>query len=302
MKDGGLFNNTSIISWLQYFSDNTDVDLEHVKILDITKKNKNLIPACEAHRCVLVFTEAGHPDIFYRMYNAGLGDCTVIYNDGSEPKGEIITNKVAQMIDRGINASAGMLILNDKARSTVKFGMDNSVLAKGAVRYVGSEIRAIILSKMNIEDGKNICVISGESIVVEASIIDGEGTIIAVEYNGNDRRALEDNVEQFGLNNVEIIDHVDEDTLKGLPVPDVTMLVASASMENEIKTLLKINPKMEFVIYTLDFVVAGSMFEMCKKLELPEPEIIQISVAKVTSRHTYNQQPEPWIITCRFED
>ena len=68
----GLFNNTHIISWLQYFSDNTDIDLEHVKILDITKKNKNLIPTCEAHRCVLVFTEAGHPDIFYRMYNAGL--------------------------------------------------------------------------------------------------------------------------------------------------------------------------------------------------------------------------------------
>ena len=38
----GLFNNTHIISWLQYFSDNTDIDLEHVKILDITKKNKNI--------------------------------------------------------------------------------------------------------------------------------------------------------------------------------------------------------------------------------------------------------------------
>ena len=68
--ENGLFNNSHIISWLQYFSDNTDIDLEHVKILDITKKNKNLIPACEVHRCVLVFTEAGHADIFYRMYNA----------------------------------------------------------------------------------------------------------------------------------------------------------------------------------------------------------------------------------------
>lgn len=302
MNDNRLFNNTSIISWLQYFSDNTDVDLEHVKILDITRKNKNLIPACEAHRCVLVFTEAGHADIFYRMYNAGLGECTVIYNEGSEPTGEIKQSKVSHMIDRGINASAGMLILNDNARSTVKFGMDNSVLAKGTVKYVGSEIRAIILSKMHIEEGKNICVISGESIVVESAIIDGEGTIIAVEYNGNDRRALEDNVEQFGLNNVQIIDHIDEQTMTGLPVPDVTMLVASASMEQEIEQLLKINPKMEFVIYTLDFVVAASMPAMCKKLGLPEPEIIQISVAKVTSRHTYDQQPAPWIITCRFED
>lgn len=292
-----LFNNSHIISWLQYFSLKTDVDLEHVKILDITRKNKNLIPACEAHRCVLVFTEAGHPDIFYRMYNAGLGDCTVIYNEGSEPTGEIKENKVADMIDRGINASAGMLILNPNARSTVKFGMDNTSLAKGSVKYVGSEIRAIILSKMQIEEGKNICVISGESIVVESAILNGEGSIIAVEYNKNDRKALEENVEQFGINNVTIIDHVSEDTLKGLPIPDVTMLVASASMEQEISALLTINPNMEFVIYTLDFVLAASMIDYCKKICISDPEIIQISVSKVTSRHNINAEPAPWLIT-----
>jgi len=292
-----LFNNGSIISWLQYFSNNTEVDLEHVKILDITRKNKNLIPACEAHRCVLVFTEAGHPDIFYRMYNAGLGDCTVIYNEGSEPEGPIKTDKVSSMIDRGINASAGMLILNPNARSTVKFGMDNSALARGSVRYVGSEIRAVILSKMRIEEGKNICTISSESIAVEAAILDGEGSVIAVEYNKNDRRALEDNVEQFGLNNVVIIDHIDDEALSTLPVPDVTMLVASASMEKEIETLLKVNPSMEFVVYTLDFAVAASMLNYCKKISISDPEIIQIAVSKVNSRHTYENEPSPWIIS-----
>ena len=105
-----LFNNSNILSWLQYFSENTDIDLEHVKILDITRKNKNLIPTVEAHRCVLVFTEAGHTDIFYKMWDVGLGECDVIYNEGSEPKGEIKRNKVSEMIDRGINASAGMIV------------------------------------------------------------------------------------------------------------------------------------------------------------------------------------------------
>lgn len=294
-----LFTNTHIISWLQYFSNNTEVDLEHVKLLDITRKNKNIIPTVEAHRCVLVFTEAGHPDIFYRMYNAGLGDCLVIYNEGSEPSGPIKQNLVSEMIDRGINASAGMLIFNKNARSTVKFGMDNKVFSPGSVRYVGSEIRAVILSKMQIEEGKNICVISGESIVIESAILDGEGTVIAVEYNKNDRRALEDNVEQFGLNNVKIIDHVDEESMKGLPIPDVTMLVASASMEQEMKYMLSINPDMEFVIYTLDFVTAGNMQKLFNDLGLADPEIIQISVSKVNAKHNYDAQPAPWIITSR---
>lgn len=296
--EGHIFNNTHVLAWLQYFSDNTEVDLEHVKILDITRKNKNLIPAVEAHRSVLVFTEAGHPDIFYRMYNAGMGECTVIYNEGSEPAGPIKQSRVADMIDRGINASAGMLILNPNARSTIKFGMDNSVFASGSVRYVGSEIRAVILSKMQINEGKNICVISGESIAVEAAILDGEGTVIAVEYNAGDRSTLEDNVGQFGLNNVTIIDHVDEETMARLPVPDVTMLVASASMEQEMRCLLKINPDMEFVIYTLDFVVAGTMPALCRELGIRDPEIVQISVSKLTSKNTYNTQPAPWLITC----
>ncbi len=294
-----IFTNTHIISWLQYYSENTDLDLEHVKLLDITKKNKNIIPTVEAHRCVLVFTEAGHKDIFYRMYSAGLGDCTVIYNEGSEPVGEIKKNKLSDMIDRGINASAGMLILNPHARSTFKFGMDNSVFTPGSVRYVGSEIRAVLLSKMQIEEGKNICVISGESIVIEAGILNGDGTIIAVEYNSNDRRALEDNVDQFGLHNVKIVDHVDAENFKDLPVPDVTMLVASASMEQEMKYMLSINPDMEFVIYTLDFVTAAGMPALCTQLGLEDPEIIQISVSKLGRKNNFENQPAPWIITCR---
>ncbi len=294
-----LFTNSHVLAWLEYFSSHTDLDLEHVKILDITRRNKNLIPTVEAHRSVLVFTEAGHPDIFYRMFNAGLGDCTVIYNEGSDPTGPIRQNRVAEMIDRGINASAGMLILNPNARSTVTFGMDNSSFANGSVRYVGSEIRAVILSKMQLDMGKNICVISGESIAVEAAILDGEGTVIAVEYNQNDRATLEDNVGQFGLNNVVIIDHVDEKTMAGLPVPDVTMLVASASMEQEMKCLLALNPNMEFVIYTLDFVVAASMPKLCAQLGIHDPEIIQIAVSKLNSKHTYDTQPAPWLISGR---
>ncbi len=295
--DTNIFNNSNVISWLQYFSDNTDVDLEHVKILDITKKNKNLIPAVEAHRSVLVFTEAGHDDIFYRMFDAGLGECIVVYNEGSEPSGDIKRDKVANMIDRGINASAGMLILNDHARTTLKYGIDNSELAYGSVKYVASEIRTVLLSKMHLTEGKNVCVISGESIAVEAAHCDGEGSIIAVEYDSRDRSTMEDNVSRFGLDNITIVDHVGEDTMKDLPVPDVTMLVASASMEKEMEYLLSVNPNMEFVVYTLDFTVAASMENICKRFGIRDPEVIQMTVSKLTSKHTFQTQPSPWIIS-----
>lgn len=294
-----LFTNKHIIEWLQYFSDNTDIDLEHVKLLDITRKNKNLIPTVEAHRCVLVFTEAGDKDIFYKMWDVGLGDCEVIYNEGSEPSGPIKRNKVSDMIDRGINASAGMVVLNPNARSTIKFGMDNKLFATGSVKYVGSEIRSVLLSKMRIHEDKNLCVISGESIAVEAAMMNGEGTVIAVEYKESDRETMEENVNKFGLRNVAIVDHVGEDTMGNLPVPDTTMLVASASLEHELEYLTGLNPDMEFVIYTLDFRVAASIRDILTRYGLNDITIIQIAVSKLTSKNVFENQPAPWIISAR---
>ncbi|MCR5417846.1 MAG: precorrin-6B methylase [Lachnospiraceae bacterium] len=292
-----LFSNKNIISWLQYFSDQTDIDLEHVKLLDITGKNKNLIPAVEAHRCVLVFTEAGNKEIFYKMWEVGLGDCEIVYNEGSDPEGPIKRNKVKEMIDRGINASAGMIVLNPNARNTMHFGMDNQRFVLGSVKYVGSEIRSVLLSKMQVHESKNICVISGESIAVEAAMMAGEGTVIAVEYKERDRETMEENVSRFGLTNVEIVDHVGEDTMKDLPVPETTMLVASASLEHELAYLTSINPEMEFVIYTLDFGVAGSIRNILERFNIGDITVLQIAVSKLTSRNVFENQPTPWIIT-----
>ena len=292
-----IFTNEIILSWLQYFAKNTPIDLEKVKMLDITRKNKNLIPTVESHKTVLVFTEAGIPDIFYRMWNAGLGECDVWYNEGSEPVGEIKHDKLRDMINRGINASAGMLIVNENARNTYKIGMDNHNFRRGSIRYVGSEIRSVILNKMHVGRQDDICVISGESIAIEAAIIAIEGSVVAVEYNKDDRATMEDNIDHFGLTNVHVIDHMDEESMKGCPVPSLVFLVASASMEQEIEWLMKLNPKINIVVYTLDFTVAANMSKIFEKYGIKDIEVIQVSVSKLNAKNSFEQQPAPWIIS-----
>ena len=132
-----LFNNSHILAWLQYFSDHTQVDLEKVKLLDITRKNKNLIPTVESHPAVLVFTEAGHADIFYRMWDAGLGDCTVWYNEGSDPSGPIKHDLLRDMIDRGINASAG--IIDNYVRITIGTDAQMDAFLQGTEAFLRGE-------------------------------------------------------------------------------------------------------------------------------------------------------------------
>jgi precorrin-6Y C5,15-methyltransferase (decarboxylating) len=294
-----MFSNEVILSWLQYFSQNVDFNLAKLKMLDITGKNKNLIPTVMSNRLVLVFTDAGHPDIFYDMWNAELGDCDIWYNEGSDPSGEIKHDKVADMIHRGINASAAMLIVNPNAATNYPIGIENSRFSCGSVHYVCREVRAIIMNKLNVGDQDNICIISGESIAVEAAMIAGEGSVIAVEYDRRDRDTMKCNVDKFGLSNVIIVESLDEGTLNNLPVPNKAFIVASPRLDREIKNLLAVNPAMDFVIYTLDFEILTSLPALLRENGLEGTEAIHIEVSRVNSKKMVEPFPAPWLISAR---
>ncbi|NPV91313.1 MAG: precorrin-6B methylase [Firmicutes bacterium] len=294
-----MFTNEVILSWLQYFSQNVEFNLAKLKMLDITGKNKNLIPTIMSNRAVMVFTDAGHPNIFYDMWNSDLGDCEIWYNEGSDPSGEIKHDKVSNMINRGINASAAMLILNPGAVTNYQIGIENSRFSCGSVQYVCREVRAVIMNKLNLGDQDNICIISGESIAVEAAMIAAEGSVIAVEYDPRDRCTMKENIEKFGLSNVTIVESLNNGILDKLPVPDIAFIVASPRIDSEIKRLLAINPAMNFVIYTLDFEMLTSLPARFRENGLERTEAIHIAVSRVNSKNMVEPFPAPWLISGR---
>jgi precorrin-6Y C5,15-methyltransferase (decarboxylating) len=294
-----MFSNEVILSWLHYFSEHVDINLAKLKMLDMTGKNKNLIPSIMCNRAVLVFVNAGNPEIFYDMWNAELGDCEVWYNEGSDPWGEIKHDRVSDMIHRGINYSAAMLILNPHAATNTQIGMENSRFSPGSVQYVCREVRAIIMNKLNLGDQDNICIISGESIAVEAAIIAAEGCVIAVEYDRKDRVTMQCNADKFGLNNVIIVESLDNNILDGLPVPDIAFIVGSSKIGSEIKSLMAVNPAINFVIYTLDFEVLTALPGLLKENGLERTEAIRVEVTRVNSKRMMEPFPSPWIVSAK---
>ncbi len=300
MEKEAIFTNDVILKWLQYFAENTPIDLEQIKMMDVTKKNMNIIPTVESHKAVLAFVEAGDTEVFYRMWNAGLGEVEVWYNEGSDPEGEIKHDDVRFMIDRGINASAGMLLVNPNAVSTNKSGLGD-VTMRPASKQVGNEIRNIILSKMRIDVEDTICVVGGEVIAIDAAFRASEGTILAVEYNGKQRAALEDNVEYYDLRNVRILDRVDEEHLAGYPAPAIAFIVASASLNQEIDCLMKLNPNIILVVYTLDFTEAGRLKDLFDAKGIKDAEVIRIGIDRLGPGNTFDREPAPWIVSGRIE-
>lgn len=291
-----IFNNESILAWLKYFSDHTDIDLSAIRILDITGDNKNLMATVQANRSVLVFTDGNHPEVFYNMWDNGMGDCEVWYNEGSEPEGTMKHNLLSEMIDRGVNVSAAMLINNPNAHTGYRTGLDNSMFSPGSIRYVAPEIRAVIMNKLNLDEADNVCVVSGESIAVEAAIAARKGKVVAVEYKAGDHQTMEENVLRFGLRNVLIVDEMESYSHRW-PVPDVAFLVASPKLDTELQALVQVNPRIRVVIYTLEFNYMSRIPGMLWDNGIRPTEIMQLSVSKVGRRDEIEVQPAPWIFS-----
>jgi len=203
------------------------------------------------------------------------------------------------MINRGINASAAMLVLNPNAATNSQIGIENSRFACGSVHYVCREGRAVIMNKLNLGDRDIICIISGESIAVEAAIAASEGSVIAVEYDPRDRDTMKENIDKFGLNNVTIVESLEDPLLDTLPVPDLAFIVGSSRLGREIKRLRTMNPAMDFVIYTLDFEILTSLPALFEENGLVRTEAIHLEVSRVNSKNLVEPFPAPWIVSAK---
>ena len=133
-------------------------------------------------------------------------------------------------------------------------------------------------------------------------MIANEGEIIAVEYNKHDRFSMEENITKFGLNNVSIVSDTSRNSLKPLPVPSLSFIVATDRFEEEVQNLLKINPQMKFVVYTLELDILSKILEVFDKYHITRTEVIQIAMSKLNRKNVFEAKPAPWIISGEIID
>lgn len=297
MNQDNVYTNGAMLNWTGYFAEMMDISPEKIKLLNICQKKKNVIPSIESHKRVLVFADASHKNLCYEIWEAGLGDCDVWYGTGTEPGGTITNAKIKDMINTEINEPTVFFILNENTRESYKIGIKNENFSRGPVHYVGSEIRAVIMSLLHVDAQDVICIVSGESIAIEAAIVASEGTIIAVEHDKASQAAMEANVEKFGVHNIEIVPDMSPSSLSTLPTPRLAFIVATKNLEQHIQNLLALNPSMQFVIYTLELDILSGIKALFEKYHIRNMEVLQITVSKLDSKSVFVTQPSPWLIS-----
>lgn len=299
MESSGMkvYNTSEMLAWVGNFAERMGVSPEKIKMLNICGKKKNVLPTIETHKRVMIFADESQPDLFYELWEGGYGEYDMWLGIGTSKEDAVKTRKIKDYMDRKITEPTVIFIINENTREASRYGIKNEFFSKGSVNYVGHEIRAVIMNMLSCDVGDTICIVSGESIVIEAAIEASEGTIIAVEPDERDMRSLQDNVSKFGVHNVEIISSLTKENLESVPTPRLAFIVASKRLEEEIKVLLEVNPHMQFIIYTLELDMLVSIKNIFEKYNIQNTEVLQIAISKSDKRSVMVAQPSPWMVS-----
>ncbi len=291
------FSSKQMLDWMGYIADMLQISPEKIKLLNTCSKRRNVLATIATHKRVLIFADETNENMLYKLWEAGYGDYEMYYGQGYEP-GEMKHCKVSELMDVNISGPTVIFVVNENTRESMIFGMKNENFSTGSVKYVGHEIRSVIMNKLEMDVRDTVLIASGESIVIEASMVAYEGVVIAVERDKGSLASMEENAAKFGVHNVEIVSDLTEEALKDKPVPRLAFLVAQKdTIEQDIVTLKKINPDMKIIIYTLELDILSDIPYLFKKHGINLSEVMQISVSKTDKDSVFVAQPAPWIIS-----
>ncbi|WP_448902863.1 Precorrin-6B methylase 2 [Eubacterium sp.] len=297
MAEKVAFSSKQMLDWMGYIADMLQISPEKIKLLNTCSKRRNVLATIATHKRVLIFADETNENMLYKLWEAGYGDYEMYYGQGYEP-GEMKHCKVSELMDVNISGPTVIFVVNENTRESMIFGMKNENFSTGSVKYVGHEIRSVIMNKLEMDVRDTVLIASGESIVIEASMVAYEGVIIAVERDKGSLASMEENAAKFGVHNVEIVSDLTEEALKDKPVPRLAFLVAQKdTIEQDIVTLKKINPDMKIIIYTLELDILSDIPYLFKKHGINLSEVMQISVSKTDKDSVFVAQPAPWIIS-----
>lgn len=294
--DDKIYSTAQMLAWVGHFAEKMSISPEKIKFINTCNRKKNVLPTIETHKRVMIFADQDRKDLFYELWEAGYGELEVWIANGLDVNDNVKSAKLQAVMNYEITEPTVVFIVNEQTREASRFGIKNEFFSRGHVRYVGHEIRAVIMSMLACDVQDTICIVSGESIVIEAAIAAADGTIIAVEPDKGSMDAMYDNVAKFGVHNVEIVGDLEEGTLSKLPVPRLAFIVATKHVEQDIAKLKKINPNMQFIIYTLELDIMCEMKHIFERQNLDIAEMFQISVSRLSKDNTFVAQPTPWLI------
>ena len=284
------------ISSLSYLCAKSNTDISKVKILSFHGKKELLYHNIDSNEFTFIITSKGEgvKEICRKLISFGFFELDIILGENLSYDNERITiGTASDLLGMDISDLNCMIISNPDADKSIGFGLSDEVFARDKVPITKSEVRAIIMSKLDIHPD-SICYDIGAgsgSVTIEMSRLAYEGKVYAIEKNPLAVELIKKNIHNFSAENIELIHAKAPDGLDNILDADKIFIGGSGgeliSMMEMIFTSKK-NPTIVISAITMETIAQITDIVKLAKEKGYDTEITAVNVSKSKEVGPYN--------------
>lgn len=284
------------ISSLSYICAKTNIDISKVKILSFHGKDELLYHNIDSNEYTFIITSKGEgaKEICRKLISFGFFDLDVTIGENLSYDDERITTaKPGDFLDMDISDLNCMIIYNPDSEKAISFGLPDEAFIRDKVPITKSEVRAVILSKLDISSD-SICYDIGAgsgSVSIEMAGLAYEGKVYAVEKNPLAIELIKKNIHNFNAENVELIFAKAPEGLEHILEADKIFIGGSGGELNTVMEMIfasKKHPTIVISAITLETVAQISYILKKAKEYGYDTEVTAINVSKSKEVGPYN--------------
>ena len=193
------------------------------------KNDQAILNALSEGRTVAVFTDPDNNParIAKRLIAADVDQIKMCVLESLGSRTEKFDWYPPEQASKMIFSEPNLLILKpisekDRTKRTPHLGIPDEYFDHEKGLITKSEIRAVSLAKLQLRPGQVLWDLGAGSgsVSIEASLLVGDGQVIAVEKNKKRIKQIQSNIDQFQITNVNVVQAVLPDGLADLPPPN----------------------------------------------------------------------------------
>lgn len=284
------------ISSLSYLCAKSNTDISKVKILSFHGKKELLYHNIDSNEYTFIITSKaeGVKEICRKLISFGFFELYIILGENLSYDNERITiGTASDLLGMDISDLNCMIISNPDADKSISIGLPDEAFARDKVPITKSEVRAVIMSKLDISP-ESICYDIGAgsgSISIEMSRLAYEGKVYAIEKNPVAVELIKKNIHNFSAENIELIHAKAPDGLDNILDADKIFIGGSAgeliSMMEMIFTSKK-NPTIVISAITMETIAQITEIVKLAKEKGYDTEITAVNISKSKEVGPYN--------------
>ena len=284
------------ISSLSYLCAKSNIDISKVKILSFHGKEELLYHNIDSNEYTFIITSKaeGVKEICRKLISFGFFELDIILGENLSYDNERITiGTASDLLGMDISDLNCMIISNPDADKSISIGLPDEVFARDKVPITKSEVRAIIMSKLDIHPDSTCYDIGAGSgsVTIEMSRLAYEGKVYAIEKNPLAVELIKKNIHNFSAENIELIHAKAPEGLDNILEADKIFIGGSGGELISIMEMIFTSKKNHtIVISAITMETISQITDLVKiaKQKGYDTEIIAVNVSKSKEVGPYN--------------